>query len=84
MKKREQLIQGIDTVATVEDDLKAALATTRAARATTRLAGDEVQRHLRVAGQTRRKQSYMQLMDVIMKIKQARDLQKSLRCVGMS
>lgn len=79
MRKREQLIQGISTVATVEDDLKAALATTRSSRAGMRQAADEVQRHLRVAAQTRRKQSYMQLMEVVLKVKAAKDLHKSLR-----
>lgn len=82
MKKRDQLIQGINTVATVEDDMKAALATTRTSRAAMKQAAEEVQRHLRVAKQTKRKQSYMQLLEVVVKVKAAKDLQKSLRRVS--
>ncbi len=80
MKKRDQLIKGIDVVASVEDDLKAALAETRTSRSTVRLAGEEVERHLRVTSQTRRKQAYMQVMEAVLKIQQARSLQKLLRC----
>ncbi len=128
MKKRDQLLVGIDLVASTEDDLKvrlavqpltrihtaldtaqtspsvfqqakastasvpqydsvlrvacalqAAVATARTSRATIRAAEDEVKRHLRVAGQTRRKQAYMQLMEVVAKVQAARTLQKQLR-----
>jgi hypothetical protein len=79
MKKRDQLLVGIDMVATVEDDLKAAVASTRSGRATLAAAEAEVQRHLRVTSQTKRKQAYMQCMEVVAKVQQARDLQKLLR-----
>ncbi|GFH20369.1 uncharacterized protein HaLaN_17478, partial [Haematococcus lacustris] len=79
VKKREQLLSGIDTVAKVEGDLKAALATTRTARLTLSQASQEVQQHLRVISQTRRKQQYLQLAELCSRIKQVRNLQKSLR-----
>jgi hypothetical protein len=63
----------------VEDDLKAAFLISRSSRATLKAAAEEVQRNLRVVGQTRRKQSFMEVMEVISKIKRARDLQHSLK-----
>ena len=41
-------------------------------------------RNVRVAGQTRRKQYYMELLDICMSIKRARDLQQSLKWVHFS
>jgi hypothetical protein len=79
VKKSAELIEGINVVATVEDDLKAALATARTARDSVRASGVEVQRHLRVTSQTRRKQSYMQILEMVLKVQQAKDLQKLLR-----
>ncbi|GIL58297.1 hypothetical protein Vafri_13375 [Volvox africanus] len=78
-KKRDVLLTGIDRVAEVEDDLKAAFLISRSSRATLKAAAEEVQRNMRVVGQTRRKQSFMELMEVISKIKRARDLQHSLK-----
>ncbi|GLC36679.1 hypothetical protein PLESTB_000129400 [Pleodorina starrii] len=78
-KKRDVLLAGIDRVAEVEDDLKAAFLISRSSRATLKAAAEEVQRNMRVVGQTRRKQSFMELMEVISKIKRARDLQHSLK-----
>ncbi|KXZ47615.1 hypothetical protein GPECTOR_34g774 [Gonium pectorale] len=78
-KKRDVLLAGIDRVAEVEDDLKAAFMISRSSRSTLKAAAEEVQRNMRVVGQTRRKQSYMELMEVISKIKRARDLQHSLK-----
>lgn len=79
VKKSAELIEGMGMVATVEDDLKAALATARTARDTVRSSGQEVQRHLRVVSLARRKQSYMQVMEVVAKVQQARNLQIALR-----
>ncbi|EFJ46296.1 hypothetical protein VOLCADRAFT_93432 [Volvox carteri f. nagariensis] len=78
-KKRDVLLAGIDRVAEIEDDLKAAFLISRSSRATLKAAAEEVQRNMRVVGQTRRKQSFMELMEVISKIKRARDLQHSLK-----
>eukprot|EP00195_Chlamydomonas_chlamydogama_P017399 CAMPEP_0202911778 /NCGR_PEP_ID=MMETSP1392-20130828/55880_1 /ASSEMBLY_ACC=CAM_ASM_000868 /TAXON_ID=225041 /ORGANISM="Chlamydomonas chlamydogama, Strain SAG 11-48b" /LENGTH=239 /DNA_ID=CAMNT_0049602407 /DNA_START=52 /DNA_END=768 /DNA_ORIENTATION=- len=79
MKKRDQLIHGINTVASVEDDLRAAFMITRTSRSGLKQAGEEIMRNLRVTGQTRRKRGYMELLEVCMKIKRARDLQQLLK-----
>lgn len=63
----------------VEDDLKAAFLISRSSRATLHAAAEEVSRNMRVVGQTRRKQAYMGLMEVVSKIKRARDLQHLLK-----
>ncbi|KAG2485571.1 hypothetical protein HYH03_015735 [Edaphochlamys debaryana] len=78
-KKRDVLLAGIDRVAEVEDDLKAAFLISRSGRATLKAAAEEVTRNIRVVGQTRRKQAYMELMEVVTKIKRARDLQNTLK-----
>ncbi|GFR44590.1 hypothetical protein Agub_g5868 [Astrephomene gubernaculifera] len=78
-KKRDVLLAGIDRVAEVEDDLKAAFMISRSSRATLKAAAEEVGRNMRVVGQSRRKQSYMELMEVVGKIKRARDLQGLLK-----
>ncbi|PNH02757.1 hypothetical protein TSOC_011227, partial [Tetrabaena socialis] len=78
-KKRDVLLAGIDRVAEVEGDIKSAFLISRAGRATLKAAAEEVARNMRVAGQTRRKQSYMELMEVITKIRRARDLQHLLK-----
>lgn len=66
-------------VVLAQDDLKAAFLVTRTTRTSLKQAGDEVMRNLRVAGQTRRKQGYLELLEVCMKIKRARELQATLR-----
>ncbi|KAG2448902.1 hypothetical protein HYH02_006250 [Chlamydomonas schloesseri] len=78
-KKRDVLLAGIDRVAEVEDDLKAAYHISRSSRASLKAAAEEVQRNMRVVGQTRRKQAYMEMMEVVSKIKRARDLQHLLK-----
>lgn len=77
--KRDQLLEGMSKVASVEDDLKAAFMIARTGRATLKQSGEEVMRNLRVAGQTRRKQGYMALMEVCVKIKRLRQLQQALK-----
>ena len=54
----------MSTVATVGDDLKAAFLIARNSRASLKTSGEEVMRNVRVAGQTRRKQYYMELHEV--------------------
>ncbi|KAG2432824.1 hypothetical protein HXX76_008558 [Chlamydomonas incerta] len=78
-KKRDVLLAGIDRVAEVEDDLKAAYHISRSSRASLKAAAEEVQRNMRVVGQTRRKQAYMEMMEVVSKVKRARDLQHLLK-----
>eukprot|EP00198_Chlamydomonas_reinhardtii_P001173 XP_001690508.1 predicted protein [Chlamydomonas reinhardtii] len=78
-KKRDVLLAGIDRVAEVEDDLKAAYHISRSSRASLKAAAEEVQRNMRVVGQTRRKQAFMEMMEVVSKIKRARDLQHLLK-----
>lgn len=63
-RKREQLLTGINNVASVEDDLKAAFMITRSSRASLKQSGEEIMRNMRVVGQTRRKQHYMELLEV--------------------
>jgi hypothetical protein len=63
-RKRDQLLGGISAVADVEDDLKAAFMIARTSRASLKQSGEEIMRNVRVAGQTRRKQAYMELMEV--------------------
>ncbi len=62
--KREQLLNGLSTVAAVGDDLKGAFMIVRTSRASLKQAGEEIMRNVRVAGQTRRKQYYMELIQV--------------------
>ncbi len=62
--KRDQLLNGLSTVASVGDDLKAAFMIARTSRASLKQSGEEVMRNVRVAGQTRRKQYYMELIQV--------------------
>ena len=81
VKKRNELLEGVNTVTVVEDDLKAAFQLTKGSRQSLRTAAEEVQRNMRVVGQTRRKQAYMELMEVCMKIKRATSLQQSLKWV---
>ncbi|MEW5316011.1 MAG: hypothetical protein WDW38_007404 [Sanguina aurantia] len=78
-KRRDKLLLGMSTVAEVEDDVKAAFALTRASRAALKVSAEEVMRNMRVAGQTRRKAAYMEVMEVCAKLKRARDLQHSLK-----
>lgn len=66
-------------MASVGDDLKAAFLIARTSRASLKQSGEEVMRNVRVAGQTRRKQYYMELHEVCMSIKRARDLQQTLK-----
>ena len=62
--KRDQLLNGLSTVASVGDDLKSAFLITRTSRASLKQSGEEIMRNVRVAGQTRRKQYYMELHEV--------------------
>ena len=48
----------------MEDDLKAAFMIARSSRASLQRSGEEVMRNVRVAGQTRRKRYYMELIEV--------------------
>ncbi len=78
-KKRDVLLEGIAAVASVEDDIKAAFMIARTSRASLKQAGDEVMRNLRVVGQTQRKQNYLELLTVCLKVKRVHDLQKTLK-----
>jgi hypothetical protein len=55
----------MSTVATVGDDLKAAFMIVRTSRASLKQSSEEIMRNVRVAGQTRRKQYYMELLQVV-------------------
>jgi syndetin len=59
--------------------VQAAYAGVRAARGTMKAAADDVQRNISVVTQTRRKQGYLTLMEVCLKLQKAKNLQKSLR-----
>jgi hypothetical protein len=58
---------------------QAACAGVRAARGTLRAAADDVQRNISVVTQTRRKQGYLTLMEVCLKLQKAKNLQQSLK-----
>lgn len=79
VKHHDILIDGINTVASVEDDLKAALLETTSGRASLKRACNDVQRLMKVTAQTRRKQGYMELLEVCVKVQRAKDLQQSVR-----
>lgn len=79
VQHNDKLIQGVSAVTSVEDDLKVAYLTTQATRSLLRGTLEDVERSRRVASQTRRKQGYLELLNVASKLQRAHDLQQSLR-----
>lgn len=79
VQNQKMLIEGINNVALVEDDLKAAFLVTKSIRSALKFSAENVQRFIRVTEQTKRKQGYMEMLDVCTKLQKAKDLQKSLK-----
>ena len=66
-------------VSSVEEEVKKAFIIVRTGRMSLKQSGEEIMRNLRVTGQTRRKQNYMELMEVCDKIRNVRQVQRSIR-----
>lgn len=61
--------------------LQAAHVICKGTRSQLRMAAEDVQRQIKVITTTRKKQAYMEVLEVANKMKKVQDLQQALRCV---
>ncbi|KAL4422269.1 hypothetical protein ABPG75_008466 [Micractinium tetrahymenae] len=74
-----KFVEGVEEVGRVESDLQAAHTTTKLARERLALALREVSTNLKIAKDTRRKQGLSALLEVLLKLQQANNLQRALK-----
>jgi len=81
MEKQNHFADGIETVGSIESDLQQAHVSTVNARLRVRLALEEVKRSAAIACDTRQKQRYMEVLNLLTSVKQAAKLKQSVRDV---
>ncbi len=77
----DKFVDGINEVGSIESHLTSALAATKVARQQLGSAAHEVETNMFVGKQTRRKQALVQLLDVLLRLKEAYTLHEELKYV---
>ncbi|KAK9817254.1 hypothetical protein WJX72_011915 [[Myrmecia] bisecta] len=75
----DKFVEGINQISTIEEELQQAHIVTKTARSDLAMTLHDVQCNIRVAHQTRRKQAYISLLDVLLKLQQANNLHIALK-----
>ena len=79
LKHYDKFVEGINQISEIEEGLQEAHILTKNARKDLAMTLHDVQCNIRIAHQTRRKQAYIGLLDVLLKLQQANNLHTALK-----